>query len=201
MDRLSNTTVYLLGQVESDPNAHSWRIDMTHWLHALSKSIKVWDPLVKASWMNQFSKSPTIPFNTDIYTGNGVLSQSSLDMWDANTEIRSVCRSLINNCDWVMARLQKSFTWGSIDELEIAINRKIPIFLWLPDGPIGTYGLPGLVSNPTLINAYIHLEKQSLLNIVEQVHTGSYDLPALDPQRWIKLTYPDAVNKHVYAII
>lgn len=207
MGIFSNTSVYLIGQIESDPNAGDWRADLTRFLYGLDQTITVWDPLVKPNWMPIPSRDPKIPFDTLVYQRDRTYrkfwseteQETAHKMWEANTVIRSVCKSLVGNCVWAIARLKKAFTWGSIDELEIAINRKIPLFMWFPDGPIGTYGLPGLACAPGLVPEYIFFEKEQLEEQIKRVHTGAHDLPSIDPQRWIFRTYPNAVKTHVSA--
>lgn len=190
MGHLSNLKIYLCGQVEVDIYCAQWRNRMTRALHQVEPSLIIWDPLIKPQWVTPESRNDSIALDKRVY----VDPASTIDTWEANKEIRRVCKALVGGCDIVVARISKQFTWGSIDELEIACDRGIPIFVCYPDGPFGLYGLTGLVSGPEMIREYIYSDEVELVAKLAGINGGTDDLPKRDPYRWLALSYPNAVN-------
>lgn len=190
MIRLTNFRIYTCGHIEND-YGNDWRGDLTHKLHGVEPSFVVWDPMIKPTWMSLDSRNDSLSFDKKLFyeSTEPVTYLDRCRMLQANTECRRVCRKLVNQCDIVIARLCNKFTWGSIDELELAIERGIPIFLWFPDGPLGLYGTPGIIDKPEFVQEYIHYSQESLIAKIRDIHSGRCDLPERNPERWLPLTY------------
>lgn len=186
---LSNTVVYLCGQVENDPEAAGWRKDIASSLTAINPLITVWDPLLKPEWVDHDVCDEEVAFKWKKH----VLGDSDLEKgeqcYSANRSVRRLCKQLANKCDWMIARISKTFTWGSIDELEIAASRKIPVFMWLPDGLISIYGLAGCVHTYENMSHYVHMNVDSLLNSISAIDKGEINIVERDPEVWMRLAW------------
>ena len=202
---LRHSKVYLCGQVEHDfSNAASWRTEIASDLKAVDPDIIVWDPLIKPTWMPADSRNDKIAFNKrdmfkTYYEADDVPEATRLGLgrrgWMAGHTIRRVCKKLASASDFMIARVSKTFTWGSIDELEIAARDNKPIFFWLPDGPISTYGLPGCIPDYELIDSYVFYEKENLISAIRAVNDGTSALLQKDPFAWTYLTYPNSIHE------
>lgn len=189
MGFLSGTSVYLCGQIETDKECGEWRKEIAKLLN--NKNIKVWDPLIKPHWMSRNSQNTGDVLDTAKIFDS---TNRSLNGFNANIEIRNICKTLVNRCDFMIARLINKFTWGSIDELEIAINRKIPIFFWLPDGPLGVYGIPAYLENKSLMDRYVHYNLFNMMSEINSIDRYESNLPTIDCIRWIGHNWPNACN-------
>jgi len=129
MGILQNTTVYLCGQIEHDERAGQWRHEIATRLLDIEPTITVWDPMVKPQWVG-LARNDEIAFGWKAELLGGDVHRAAQCLV-ANCEVRDLCKQLASKCDWMIARLSKLFTWGSIDELEIAAARNIPVFLWM----------------------------------------------------------------------
>lgn len=176
MGCLSHSSIYLCGQVEHDPKCSIWRKQVTNDIYLRDPTINVWNPMCMPNWTTNVNKA----FDNDIHNS---------EAWQANIEVRKISKLLANHCSILLARITRTFTWGSIDELEIAIDRNIPIFLWLPDGIISTYGIPGCITDYEYILDYIHYSMDSIINKIDNINNGTDDLVQRDKYRWISLTY------------
>jgi len=195
MKILSHSKIYLCGQIEQDIDAAGWRIDLANRLHLLNPTIKIWDPLIKPDWVPAGVASDNAFLHKKF-----ILPDASLDdkltkgrlCFEANKDVRYICKMLASKCDILIARINKLFTWGSIDELEIAIQRGIPIFLWLPDGLISIYGIAGCIKHYQFVDEYVHYSLESMLNTLSEIDSGSNALPSADPETWLYLTWKDS---------
>ena len=224
MNILSNTRVYLCGQIENDPEAAGWRKELARRLPSINPDIVVWDPMDKPEWaletMNEevaFAWKQHVLDDELVVTDKEALQQPEVlrqpklvqtgpnsMVWDQSTKgrecfngnvaVRRVCKQLASKCDWFIARISKTFTWGSIDELEIAIARRIPIFLWIPDGIISIYGIAGCVYNYDHIDHYVHRDIDSMLRSISKIDSGQTELPEADPETWMLRTWKDATT-------
>ena len=198
MSILSGLRVYLCGPVESDPNAANWRKTLANKLLAIEPSLAIWDPLVKPDWVGDVANDEmAFGWKKHVFErDDNDLYLPKLDRgkacFDTNISVRRICKQLASKCDIIVARVSKTFTWGSIDELEIATQRRIPIFIWLPDGPISIYGIAGCVPRYELVNDYVHFSEESLLNKVSAINNGSSGLPERDQETWMCLTWRKA---------
>lgn len=201
MGLLDDTSFYLCGQVENDPDAHNWRVDLAKNLININPYIKVWDPLIKPDWLPHKGQDDVMAFEWKKYiTASSICTENNLNKanlcLDANRYIRHICKQLASKVDIIIARIPKIFTWGSIDELEIGIRRKIPIFLWLPDGMISVYGVSGIVDTVEHVPYYLHDSEESLLDVIKRIDANTIALPAIDPERWLKVTWPNSARKN-----
>lgn len=191
MNNLSCTKVYLVGQIENDPEAAAWRVQLARRLPSINNTITVWDPMVKPTWVEEGVMSDKVAFEWKQHVLEAKSAKGE-SCFAANKAVRRICKQLASKCDWMIARLCKKFTWGSIDELEIAINRGIPVFLWLPDGLISIYGVAGCIRQQNLVPHYVHSDIESLLAAIDAVDKDKSDLLKLDPETWMFKTWINA---------
>lgn len=189
---LSNTRVYLCGQIENDPKAAGWRKELARRLPLINSGIVVWDPMIKPQWALDTITHDSVAYKWKHHVLGGSDESKGHGCFDANAVIRRICKQLAGKCDWMIARISKTFTWGSIDELEIASQRRIPVFLWLPDGLISIYGLAGCVHKYECIQHYVHQDIESLLRTIAAIDNGQIDAPGLDPETWMRMTWKNA---------
>lgn len=192
---LSYSKVYLCGQVENDSDATRWRIDIAQELKKINNNIVVWDPLIKPEWVGKNVANYDVCIGYKDFIGkcsNAGLHEKGRACFEANKAVRRQCKQLAYKCDWMIARLNKKFTWGSIDEIEIAITRNIPIFLWLPDKKIiSTYGVPGCINEYDRLHNYLFYNKKDLLDKISAINNGS-SITSIDAELWMFLTWKDA---------
>jgi len=203
MGILSHSKVYLCGQVESDlDNAYSWRSSMADILKSINKEIIVWDPLITPSWVPDFCQDPKA-FDKSILHHNlfniDPDHESRKRIVNTNLIVRKVCHKLASTCDWMIARLSDKFTWGSIQELEIAIQRGIPIFIIYADRPLSVYGSTGILENrvgdPIIshLDDYVFNDVNKMYDIIRELDSKgpASDLIKNDPFKWSFITYTD----------
>ncbi len=195
MGILSNSSFYLCGQIENCDSPIDWRVKLAQDLKSIDPTFKVWDPLIKPDWVDPDMGDNEVAYGFKPY----VLSSKDQEeqnkgfrCFEANVEVRNICAQLAGKCDILIARISKTFTWGSIDELELAAARGIPIFLWLPDGNISIYGIAGVVRNFTFVNRYVHESVEPILRTLKNINEGNDSLVESDPETWMYLTWKDA---------
>ncbi len=195
MGLLDDFSIYECGQVENDPNAVGWRVDLASEIHKINPYINVWDPLTKPDWLPEKGRDDEMAFGWKKHILDGQSPEKANQSLDANRYIRHICKQLAAKADIIIARIPKIFTWGSIDELEIGIQRRIPIFLWLPEGMISVYGVSGIVDTVEHAPYYLHDSMKSLLDTLTRIDAKTLPLPNIDPERWMKLTWPNSARK------
>lgn len=202
---LIRSKTYLTGQIENDPKCMDWRTKLAADLIKIEPEIIVWNPLIKPDWMGEDARHESLAFdkkamfpkwsgevhNPDVYLPT---IDTGVAGWRANLEIRKVCKKLASSCDFMIARITKTFTWGSIDELEIAASQNKPVFFWFPEGPVSTYGIPGCIPNYNLVDDYVFYNYEDLLGAIQKVSDGSSKLLVDDPFAWTFLTYTNAAR-------
>ena len=152
MNRLQAARIYLCGPIENHQNDFAqWRTIITKSLNNSIDNIVIWDPIIKPSWLiNEDREALDLAFNKQlIYHNYYKIDKPPIGdrIWNINPRARQICQGLAGSCDILIARLTKTFSWGSVDELEVAIRRHIPVFIWFADERVGIYGLPGIADN------------------------------------------------------
>lgn len=189
MKNLAHLKFYLCGQVEQDKDAAKWRELVAHRLCSVLDDIIILDPLIKPKW---FNCPDNIAYGykkevQDYLLNNADLTDNVMNSISANRQVRSICKQLANKCDVLIARLTNTFTWGSIDEIEIAINRNIPIFMVLPDNIVSIYGIP-FTCNHLLARFYLHKSIDSLVSTLYHINNDD-ELFKKDPEKWLSITW------------
>ena len=208
MNTLQDLRVYLCGQIENDLHAAGWRTWLTSRLVSIEPTIKVWDPMVKPDWIaRDVSDDVAYGYKSFVIDDEPLrheppalditapLESKGTRCFDANVRVRGICKQLANKCDIMIARISKKFTWGSIDELEIASSRKIPVFMIMPDGLISIYGLAGIVRSKQLVKRYVHFNIDSLLQALRDINSNKIDIIQEDPETWMRLTWVNAASE------
>lgn len=198
MGRLSHVKVYLAGPIEfSNSNNATWRDQLVRHLIRIEPTFRIWSPLTKPIWASDACKNIDAALDKQALFDESLTStERHQQAWDANVDSRHLCLHLANQADIIIARIPKTFTWGLIKELEDAGRRGIPIFMIMPDGPLGVFGLPRIISAPLLIPEYIHYIEETLLNKLTKINNGIDGLPESDPERWLFLTYPNEGDRY-----
>lgn len=188
---LAGSRIYLCGQIENAADSKSWRHLFAQQLPQIIPNVKVWDPMIKPSWVSDDVQNDQIAFKwkSEIFGGDIAKGERC---WIANQSVRRLCKQLASKCDILVARITKEFTWGSIDELEIAALRRIPVFLILPDGPISIYGLSGIIYNYQTIPHMVHTNEESMLRSISKINKGEIDICNIDPETWMYITWKNA---------
>jgi len=185
---LSNTKVYLCGQVENVDDPTSWRKRLARGIPQIISGLTIWDPLIRPNWVDpDICGQIAFDWKQKIF-GN---QEEGRKHWEANLLVRRLCKQLANKCDWMIAHISKTFTWGSIDELEIAISRRIPIFFILPDGPISVYGLAGATYAYEMVPYMVHRTEPSLLQSLSEIHRNRA-IVERDPETWMYIMWTNA---------
>lgn len=169
--------VYLCGQVENCNNASDWRNSIAVDLD--NSKFTIWNPLNHPEWVKNKIEDSYL-YKQEL--NNKKLSKNTKKCLKANKYSRKIYHTLASQCDIIIARISKEFTWGSIQELEIAINRNIPIFYWMPDGLMSVYGISHIEHK--FFDEYVHYNYKDLLNKVNNIHTDP--IIELDKLRWMK---------------
>jgi hypothetical protein len=180
MGLLSSTTCYLCGPVEAAQDAAGWRNDIGAKLARMR--VLCYDPLKKPKWVGQKGLLP----QADIT--NGILGRGPIpvqDAIDAQVLSRTVCLRLVSAADWVICRMPKTFTVGTIEELHIAYQRGCPTFFICPDGIPSAWLISMFAPSAKDIPDVFHETSDSLFEYLNKIDTGV----DLDPLRWIFLAW------------
>ena len=96
--------------------------------------------------------------------------------------IRHVCMRFVNSCDFVFCYLPNAKTFGSTEELTIAVNTKKPIIFVFPDD------VPSLWIYDMATNKEVFTNTKSALDFIHEINDGKVTLDLL---QWIFLKdYP-----------
>lgn len=194
MGRLHHAKFYTPSPVEFG-GLGSWPREVSAALKKIEPTAKVWSPTIKPAWVSKECADITAALDkSSLFYPRKVGDRNKARAWKANVDSRRLCQMLVNQADILVAKLPKQFTWGTIAEIEIGISRDIPIFISMPDGPLGLFGIPGIVSSAKLIPEYIFLTDEALFKKLKAISDGSCDLPERDPERWLNLTYPNLMK-------
>jgi hypothetical protein len=131
MGRFKNTTVYLGGAVEADTDPSSWRNKIKPKLEELG--VEVWDPLKKPHWMVQVDGATQAGWKKDIKAGpkDFPCPRNLIDIWAFNNQIREFCLHLVAQANFLIIKLDKTFTVGTFEELSLARHK--PVFIICKD--------------------------------------------------------------------
>jgi hypothetical protein len=181
--RLKNTTCYLAGAIDHHEDPRAWRKKITSdVLHPLG--IKVYDPLVKPSWLSEAAKVHPDNYKTAL-KGNHPTPKA---IWDGMVEIRKIDLRFAHTCDFMICSLPKKFTVGTIEELTIAANAGKPVLIHAPDGVDVSTWLPNQLA--TSIEDYnencIFDNWNKLYNYIRNVDMGMVEV---DKFKWLFINY------------
>lgn len=171
MNILKNSSVYLVGSIEYDPNGHEWRENITQELRQMG--IKCFDPYKKpfiscveesaenvANWKNELQK------------GNFDLVESFAK------RIRSEDLRMVDYASFIIAYIKPlTPSFGSIEEISWACRCKKPIFIVVEGGksncPLWIMGM--------VPHKYIYSSFEEVLDKLWHINDGKIEI---DTSRW-----------------
>lgn len=211
MGLLKGSSVYLIGSIDHAEDPRKWRKQLTNDV-LTPLGVKVYDPLVKPAWFSNdkawygtfkssydeisFFKSYLRDPETEIPNhdkANGWAKMKHHLVTHRMQEIRKLCLSMVNSADFIIGKLPKQFTVGTLEELTIAANAGKPILLCLPDGMDTSTWLPAQVGNSFWSNSFSTMEELS--SKIMSIDAGDADV---DNYEWIFLSYfndEDVINE------
>lgn len=189
MNRLKGTTVYLAGSVDHHEDPRKWRKDIARDL-LLPLGIRVYDPLIKPSWMCKQAKTSPGRYR-DILNDPEHLLQD--DLWAGMAEVRKVDLRLAHSCDFMIVSLPKKFTVGTMEEISVAAAAGKPILVHAPDGfDVSTWLPVQLASSPKEYREnHLFVNWSDLYSYVRGVDNGSLKV---DNYKWIFITYNEDMD-------
>ncbi len=126
MNLLNNTKAYLAGPIEN--YSDDWRVKITPILKNLG--IKVWDPLVKPSWMfNVTGDDQKTDRNYINNNFNNLDGTKMSHIFDRNNAIKNVCLRLVSACDFVICKISGPSV-GTFHELAKANDQNKPVLFF-----------------------------------------------------------------------
>lgn len=174
--------MYLCGAIEVHQDPHSWRNQITSPLEALD--IAVLNPLVKPKWVPQIDAGGQRAM-CDKLLDRGTTHGGIIQIIEQNHTIREFCLSLVRIADFIIVKLDKTFTVGTFEEIKAAQGKPIFVIsddeipsMWLAD-QLGHY-----FEGRRLM--YSHRDINSCLTVLRGINEGNVNI---DNQSWIFLEY------------
>lgn len=170
---LWRTRTYLVGHMQyvTDTKGQGWRDKITHELKKMG--VVVFNPYRK-------------PFIEDVQEGvrgrqiiQGLRDSGDYDaIHDRMKKIRAYDLSLIDRSDFIVAHILPTVaSWGSAEEISVAVHLKRPIFISIEGGkklcPSWIFGM--------LPHKYIYDSPEDILAMLQNINTGRV---AIDSDRW-----------------
>lgn len=186
MGLLANTKVYLAGPIEFADDKRGgiiWRNEISPKL--VSKGIKIYDPMVKPAWYPEITKGDPGKYVKDV-----ISASEGQDVGDAFRAIKFIEKAdlrYIHDCEWVIVYLPRTFTVGTIVEVEKAADSGKPVFVVSPD-KIPSSWLMGMVATEEDYKEVFFTSFDELLNHLDKIDNK---LMPLDPLKWMFLSYFD----------
>jgi len=178
---LRNTKVYLIGPIESDKCfGRDWREVVSAKLSEFG--VHIYNPLDRPKWMAHLE-----PYMPPAKSRDEILKQircgeESGKYIKTQKFIRHVCMRYVNSCDFVFCYLPNAKTFGSTEELVIALGAKKPIIFVFPDD------IPSLWVYDMAMDKHVFQNTKDALEFIFRVDSGQ---ETLDLLQWIFLKdYP-----------
>lgn len=164
--------MYLAGPIEFAPvQGATWRSSITLTLRSIG--LKVYDPLVKPTWVD-----PLIKLSPSDYLK--LLNDNDQDGSKGARLARKLCLCMLRAADFVLCYLPNKKTYGTTEELTICDQSRKPVLMVCPDGMPSSWILG-------MDNHIIHAsDMEEAINIIRQIDNDAYDI---DPYDWIFATY------------
>ena len=178
---LKGTRCYLVGPVEHDESATSWRQEVAEFLSGLD--VQVYDPLIKPTWLD-----PTCRMDPSLYL-KGLRGETTeitpKGVVEANHMLRVVDLRIVHAVDWLICYLPKKFTAGSFEEVYEALRVGKPVYFCCPEGVLSTWLLAAAIK-PKELGEYFFPGWDTLKTHILEIDRGYVEL---DPIRWIFLAW------------
>lgn len=184
---LRDTTVYLCGAIDHADDPRKWRKDITNKL-LLPMGVKVYDPLVKPSWLPGHARQSPQHFNKSIVkalNNDDSLEDHKIFLEGIKT-VRKIDLRLAHDCNFMICSLPKRFTAGTFEELAVASTAGKPILFHMPEGVVSTW-IPAQVADTLQEYKESHFPNwDSLYQYLTALDAGELEV---DKFKWIFLSY------------
>jgi len=188
MNLLKGSSVYLAGAVDHSDNPREWRINIAESLLS-PMGVKVYDPLLKPSWSSPAVKEAPKDFFDSfdrVAVGHQTITFRDRYLWNGMATIRRLCLRMVADCNFMIVSLPKKLTFGTLEELKLAVDAGKPVLLYMPDGVISTW-LP--LELASTLEEYRDSQFQSwsdLYSYLKAIDSGEKDV---DKLKWLFLSY------------
>lgn len=182
MGYLSHTKCYLVGPIEHDKTfGKDWREVVSSKLNEFG--VHVYNPLDRPEWMAHLEPyMPPAKTREEVLTQIRAHNEESYKYIKTQKFIRHVCMRFVNSCDFVFCYLPNAKTFGSTEELVVAVNAKKPIIFVFPDD------VPSLWVYDMATTKEIFTNIKNALVLLNEINDGNVTLDLL---QWIFLKdYP-----------
>jgi hypothetical protein len=180
MGLLNNSTVYLSGAVEAHQDPNSWRNQLSIKLKELG--IKAYNPLIKPFWVPQIDGHTQASWKS-VLTNPMTMNAECDTIWYTNGEIRQFCLHLAATANFMIVKIDKTFTVGTFEEIGLAKYK--PVFI-ISDGISSMWLLDQLGLTQEILNEYIFKSVDDLVNQLKLIDAGRQMLPR---NKWLFMTY------------
>lgn len=187
LNLLKGSSVYLTGAIDHHDDPRGWRRKITSEL-LTPMGVKVYDPLIKPSWLPAAAQSGPSIFRNAIECGvYGEISPKHDEMFDDGIRtIRKIDLRFAHDCNFMICSLPRTFTAGTFEEIAVAANAGKPILMHMPDGVITTW-LPAQIASSIAEYKQCHFGGwESLYEFLREVDAGSR---CVDNYKWIFMSY------------
>lgn len=178
---LHGTRCYLAGPIENHND--NWRDRIAPQLTKFG--IKIWDPLIKPSWMPNISgddqKQDRIYINNNI---NNLNIEKLSEIYKNNNIIKESCLRLVSACDFVICKIGGP-TVGTFHELAVANSQNKPILFFTDnEDRIDSMWRLSQFSNEYDISSVFFGKVDDLLKYLRNINSG---VISPDKLKWIFL--------------
>ena len=187
---LENSTVYLAGAVETASDPFNWRNVISQQLSELG--IISLNPLIKPKWFKDFTIDDQYSFKEVIrqqYDPHRLKERASTfelsENWAQNKAMHQFCLHLISSANFVIVKLDKTFTVGTFFELSLCKYK--PVFILADDPALSTWLIAELDLEPYELKDYFHRDTNSLISYLRQINNG--DVIPNNKLKWCFMTY------------
>jgi len=194
MNLLNNTKCYLIGPIEQSADPVGWRNKITAELNKLG--VKVYDPMKKPYWAPKVTVANKGSF-LDALNNNKEYTQQDKDAFEGMRWIRTIDKRFVNDADFVVCFLPKTFSVGSCEELSICANSGKPVLIWSDKDLIPSSWLADMLCKDIEeIRETFFKSSDAVMDYLNKVNNN--EIP-LDPFKWVFLTYFNNNIKIKYA--
>jgi hypothetical protein len=173
----------MAGAVETAPDPFNWRNVLSRQL--LELDIIPLNPLIKPSWFKDFTVDDQYLFKEVIRKQHNSLTSESNESWIQNKTMRQFCLHLIASANFVIVKLDKTFTVGTFFELSLCKYK--PVFILTDDPALSTWLIAEFDLEPCELKEYFHKDIDSLISYLRQVDGGNI-IPS-NKLKWCFMTY------------
>jgi nucleoside 2-deoxyribosyltransferase len=177
MGLLKNSIVYLAGPVEHSGDATTWRDDFSAFLDP--KGVRIFNPMKPPDWTS-YTKHPPRAIHKAMMGQESSLSREKA--FEVQREILTVCKRMVAAADWVICRMPRVFTVGTIDELAIAKYCGKPVMFWVDKTIPSSWAVYFTCDTVDDLKEYFSYSAEELKAKIVAIDNGEI---SLDPLKWM----------------